>query len=223
MSAVPGRAQGGLVSAAVVVLAKEPVPGRVKTRLTSAYTPAEAAELAAAALADTLDVVASWPGARPLCVLAGQPGPWLPAGVPVRAQAAGGLGTRIAAAMHAAFDLLGGPVLLVGMDTPQLTHEHLDAAVAALRSHDAVLGPAVDGGWWLLGLRAPQDAAITGVPTSRSDTGARQRAALLAAGLTVADLPPLVDVDTPADAATVAAAVPAGRFARALARVGRAA
>ncbi len=200
----------------VIVLAKEPVPGRVKTRLAGSWSHEQVAALAEAALADTLHTVAAWDCA-PLCVLEGATGPWLPAGVPVVPQVAGSLGDRIAAAFGAAFERAAGPVLLVGMDTPQLSHRHLDLALAALDTRDACLGPAVDGGWWLLGLRAPAPAAIAGVPTSRDDTGARQRQSLLDAGLTVADLPMLVDVDTPPDAHTVAAGIPGSRFARLLA------
>lgn len=201
----------------VVVLAKAPVPGLAKTRLIGRWTAQQAAALAEAALTDTLDTVTSW-DCRPLCVLAGAAGPWLPPGTPVAAQVEGELGVRIAGAFEAAFK--PGPwgqpstVLLVGMDTPQLTHAHLEEALRTLETHDAVLGPAADGGWWLLGLHTPAAAAITGVPTSRGDTGARQRAALAAAGLSVGDLPVLIDVDTPADALAVATGAPHTRFAR---------
>lgn len=197
--------------ALVVVLAKAPVAGVVKTRLVGRWSAQQAADLAEAALADTLATTTTW--GRTLCVLAGDPGSWLPAGTPVVAQGAGSLGERIAAAFDAAFDQ-GAPVLLVGMDTPQLSHAHLDAALAALADNDAALGRADDGGWWLLGLHAPAAAAITAVPTSRADTGVRQRQALLDAGLSVADLPVLTDVDLPADALAVAATIPDSRFAR---------
>lgn len=205
----------------VVVLAKAPVAGAVKTRLIGRWSAQEAADLAEAALADTLETATTW--GRTLCVLAGEPGPWLPAGTPVVAQVRGTLGQRIAAAYDTAFDREAGPVLLVGMDTPQLSHDHLDAAVAALADHDAALGLAADGGWWLLGLRAPAAAAITAVPTSRADTGARQRQALAGAGLSVADLPVLTDVDLPADALAVAATIPWSRFAQLVASLAAAA
>jgi len=106
--------------ATVLVIAKQPVPGRVKTRLTPPYTPREAAALAEAALADTLHTVLRVPARRRLLVLDGTPGPWLPPGFDLAAQPPGGLDERIAAA----FALCGrGPALLVGMDTPQLTAE----------------------------------------------------------------------------------------------------
>ncbi len=202
--------------ATVVVLAKAPVAGRSKTRLIGALSPQQAADLAEAALADTLETVSS-SGADLLCVLDGAPGPWLPPGAATVPQVEGTLGDRIAAAFGEAFARSNGPVLLVGMDTPQLTAGHLAAALTALADHDACLGPAADGGWWCLGLTSAAAAAtVAAVPTSRSDTGARQREALLAVGCSVAELPVLVDVDTPADALTVAALAPDSRFARLL-------
>ncbi len=78
---------------------------------------------------------------------------------------------------------------------------------------DAVFGPAADGGFWALGLCVPDPALLRGVPMSTPTTGAIQRARLLAAGLRVADLPQLRDVDTAADAVAVARQAPQSRFA----------
>jgi rSAM/selenodomain-associated transferase 1 len=203
----------------LIVIAKEPVPGRVKTRLTPAYTPAEAAALAEASLRDTLDAVAAAPAARRILALDGLPGPWLPDGFAVIAQRGGGLDERLAAAFGDAWD--GRPLVLIGMDTPQGTPALLDAARRELAHRDAVFGPARDGGFWLLGLRRPDARLLRGVPMSRPDTGALQLARLRAAGLDAGVLPELTDVDTPADAASVAAAAPAGRFAAAVRALGR--
>ncbi|CAJ60285.1 MULTISPECIES: TIGR04282 family arsenosugar biosynthesis glycosyltransferase [Frankia] len=203
-------------------MAKEPVPGRVKTRLTPPLRPEQAAAVAAAALADTLAAVAAVtvrPGfadLRPVLVLEGAAGPWLATaggfgGLAVAAQTTGPFDARLAAAFAAET----GPALLIGMDTPQLTADLLAASCQALRSADAVFGPAADGGWWALGLARPDGDLLRGVPTSRPDTGARQRARLGAAGLDVTVLPTLRDVDTAADATAVARLVPGGRFAAA--------
>lgn len=130
------------------------------------------------------------------------------------------LGERLAAA-HA--DAGPGPVLQVGMDTPQVSVELLADAAATLASPgvDAVLGPAHDGGWWGLGVRTPELArALVEVPMSREDTGQRTLAALRALGARVQLLEPLGDVDTPADAAAVAELVPGSRFALAVTAVG---
>ncbi|MER6692649.1 TIGR04282 family arsenosugar biosynthesis glycosyltransferase [Streptomyces minutiscleroticus] len=200
----------------LLVVAKEPRPGRVKTRLTPPYTPQEAAALAEAALADTLDAVAAAPATRRMLVLDGRPGPWLPPGFDVVPQCGGGLDERLAAA----FAACGEPALLVGMDTPQITPSLL---TVDFEDCDAYLGPAEDGGFWALGLADPDPALLRGVPMSTARTGALQHERLLAAGLRVRGLPRLRDVDTAADAAAVAAATPRGRFGarfRALGEVG---
>ncbi|MFJ3306531.1 DUF2064 domain-containing protein [Streptomyces sp. NPDC086549] len=196
----------------LLVIAKEPRPGRVKTRLTPPFTPRQAASLAEAALTDTLHTVAATPAARRVLVLDGTPGPWLPPGFDVVPQCAGGLDERLADA----FARCAGPALLIGMDTPQVTPDLLTVDFAGC---DAYFGPAEDGGFWALGLAEPDPALLRGVPMSTPVTGAVQRERLVAAGLRVCDLPRLRDVDTAADAEAVAAAAPHGRFAVRLARL----
>jgi rSAM/selenodomain-associated transferase 1 len=200
-----------------VVIAKAPVAGRSKTRLTPPCTPDAAALLARAALHDTLDAVAAAPVARRVCVLEGEPGEWLPEGFEVIAQRGGGLDERLA---HAFADV-GEPAVLIGMDTPQVTPALLMLACEMLARPgvDAVLGAAPDGGYWALGLRVPRSELLYGVPMSAADTCAVQRDRLLAHGLRIRDLPPLRDVDDIADARAVARAAPRGRFARTLAEV----
>ncbi|MFI6940761.1 DUF2064 domain-containing protein [Streptomyces sp. NPDC050418] len=192
----------------LLVIAKSPVPGRVKTRLTPPCTPAEAAALAEAALRDTLHAVRSAPAGRRVLVLDGEPGPWLPAGFEVVRQSGGGLDDRLAAA----FDACTGPALLVGMDTPQVTPGLL-ASAGELTPGEAAFGPAADGGFWALGLGRPDGALVRGVPMSTARTGAVQLERLYAAGLRVRVLPTLRDVDTAADAEAVAAEAPDSRFA----------
>ncbi|MQS10682.1 TIGR04282 family arsenosugar biosynthesis glycosyltransferase, partial [Streptomyces alkaliphilus] len=102
-----------------MVIAKEPVPGRVKTRLTPPYTPRQAARLAEASLTDTLRTGLRIPARRRVLALAGRPGPWLPPGWEVVPQGTGGLDERIATALTRC----SGPTLLLGMDTPQITPE----------------------------------------------------------------------------------------------------
>ena len=196
----------------LLVIAKEPRPGRVKTRLTPPFSPEEAAALAEASLVDTLHVLLATPARRRVLVLDGAPGPWLPPGFDVVPQCGGGLDERLAAA----FAGCDGPALLIGMDTPQVTPALLTVDFADC---DAYFGPAEDGGFWALGLADPDPALLRGVPMSTPTTGAVQRARLTAAGLRVRDLPPLRDVDTAYDAELVAAEAPEGRFARELARL----
>lgn len=200
----------------LLVIAKEPRPGRVKTRLNPPFTPEEAAELAEAALADTLRTVAAAPASRRILVLDGAPGPWLPPGFDVVPQCSGGLDERLADA----FAHCTGPALLIGMDTPQVTPELLTVYFTRC---DGYFGPAEDGGFWALVLARPDPALMQGVPMSTPLTGAVQREQLVAAGLRVRELPCLRDVDTAADAHAVAALAPHGRFAARLARCATAA
>jgi len=205
------------VRCALIVIAKAPRPGLVKTRLTPPCTPAEAAGLARAALQDTLDVVARTPAQRRVCALDGDAGSWLPRGFEVVPQRGRGLDERLAAA----FADVGGPALLVGMDTPQITPALLTEAAERLcrPGVDAVLGAAPDGGYWALGLRRADPSLLLGVPMSTAATCARQRERLRAQGLHVHELPVLRDVDDIHDARAVARLAPTGRFARSLAEV----
>jgi hypothetical protein len=196
----------------LAVIAKAPIAGRVKTRLCPPCTPHQAAALAEAALRDTLAAMAqAGRGVRRTIVLDGPPGAWA-VDEQVIAQRGAGLDERLA---HAFADLGGGPALIVGMDTPQLTGPLLADALASLDDHDAVLGPAADGGYWGIGLRRADPRALIGVPMSVDHTLAAQRARLAELGLDVADAPTLIDVDTIEDAARVATEAPGTAFARA--------
>ena len=205
----------GVLAAQVIVIAKEPLPGRVKTRLTPPFSPREAALLAEAALADTLAAVAATPVTGRMLALAGSPGPWLPRGFDVVPQCGGGLDERLARAFDDAYASRGVPMVLIGMDTPQVTPSLLADAVRPLvmGMADAVFGPAEDGGFWLLGLRRPDASLLRGVPMSTADTGRRQLERLTAAGLRVHMMPALTDVDTFREAELVAAATRGSRFA----------
>lgn len=203
-----------------LVMAKAPVAGEAKTRLGASIGMSAAAEVAAAALLDTLEVCsAAFPG-RCTLALSGDlaraaRGAELSAAVArwsVTPQQGTGFGERLAAA-HAS---MAGPVVQIGMDTPQVTVDLLHKAAEALSAHDAVLGPAPDGGWWVLGLRDPRHAQVlTEVPMSTADTFERTLAALRGEGLHVGVTETARDVDEVADARLVAAEAPHTRFARA--------
>jgi rSAM/selenodomain-associated transferase 1 len=198
----------------LIVIAKSPQPGRVKTRLCPPCTPVEAAALAEAALADTLDVIAATPADRHVIALDGPTGPWLPRTFVVVPQVGVGLAERLAnAIMHSR-----GPVFLVGMDTPQIDAGVVAKSLEALARHgtDAVLGPAFDGGWWGIGLRQPDARAFEGVDMSTDRTHAQQVAQLTSLGLRTHALPTLRDVDTIGDAVAVSALAPRTRFAHAV-------
>lgn len=198
----------------LAVIAKAPIPGRSKTRLCPPCTPDEAAALARAALRDTLDALLAAPvDARRVLVLDGAAGRWLAPGVEIIAQRGGGLGERLANA----FEDIGCPTFLVGMDTPQVTPAQLAAGLHALDHDDAALGRAPDGGYWGIGLRAPDRAVFEGVPMSSDRTGDVQATRLRELGLRTTALEVLRDVDTIADARAVADLAPASRFATELA------
>jgi rSAM/selenodomain-associated transferase 1 len=208
------------LSPALVVIAKAPRAGHSKTRLCPPCTPRQAAALARAALADTLEAVRATPASRHVLVLDGDPGDWLPEGFEVLPQHGRGLDERLANA----FEDVAGPALLIGMDTPQVTPRYLADALERLAQPaiDAVLGPAPDGGYWAIGLREPDPDVFRGVPMSSAGTCRAQRVRLSQLGLRVSELPALRDVDRIADAHAVAALAPTGRFARALALTGAA-
>lgn len=203
----------------LLVLAKEPVPGRVKTRLSPPCAPEDAAALAAAALADTLAAAVASGAGRVVMGLEGQAGPWCPPGVVIVPQGDGSLANRLSTLWSATV----GSALQIGMDTPQVGAAGLDRAMARLdaTSYDAALGLATDGGWWALGLRRPVRGVFDGIETSRADTGFRQRARLEALGLRVADLEAERDVDTWEDALAVADLAPHGAFAHAVRSIAR--
>lgn len=200
----------------LLVLAKEPIAGRAKTRLCPPCHPSEAAAIAEAALADTLDAAVASGAERVVVSLDGRPGAWCPAGVEVVDQGQGTLSDRLAATWRAT----RGPALQIGMDTPQADASVLAAAMAQLVDGPdaAVLGEALDGGWWAIGLLKPHPRVFADVPTSQPDTGRRQLARLLESGLTAGLLPQLQDVDTWADAVAVAALCPGSRFETAVRR-----
>jgi len=199
----------------LALITKAPQPGRSKTRLCPPCTPAEAAELARSALEDTLAAMATAPVAgRRVVVLDGTPGSWLPSGFDIVTQRDGGLGQRLGAA----FDAVGGPTIMLAMDTPQVTPALLAGAARTLDrpGTDAVLGLTDDGGYWIIGLRRPDPGVFEGVPMSSPRTGEAQLARLRDLGLTTALVPRLRDVDDFDDAVAVARLAPDSRFASAL-------
>ncbi len=201
-----------MTAVTVAVVAKECLPGRVKTRLIPALGAEGAARVAAASLADTLATVRTLPAARRILFFDGEVVPPAAEGFHVLPQPSGELDERLGTL----FDAVQGPLLLVGMDTPQVRAADV-APVFAQPERDAWFGPAEDGGFWSLYMHEPNGGLIRGVPMSRDDTGAVQRARLTDAGLDVGDLVPLLDVDEIADADRVAALAPDSAFAAALA------
>lgn len=199
----------------VAVIAKECLPGKVKTRLVPPLSPVDAARLAQLSLSRTLATVRQLPVRRRLLVMDGTPIETDEEGFTVLPQVRGGLDERLAAIC----DIVSSPLLIVGMDTPQLASAHLAPLFrdwASAGGHDAWMGPAVDGGFWGLALRHPDGGMVRGVPMSTDRTGADQRARLVALGLSVGALPELRDMDYFSDAVQIAGDIPGSRFAAAV-------
>jgi glycosyltransferase A (GT-A) superfamily protein (DUF2064 family) len=205
-------------AAHVLVMAKAPTAGRVKTRLCPPMTPSEAAVIAEAALADTLEAVAGCGADHKVLALDGAPSDWLPEGVRVVQQRGRGLAERLA---HAWADA-GRWGVQIGMDTPQVTAADLDGLLESVLApprgarDTAVLGLAPDGGWWTIGLQGTDPGRVfRGVPMSTPHTGWAQAERLRALGLHVRFARPRRDIDTAADLAAVAPTIPGSRTAAA--------
>jgi glycosyltransferase A (GT-A) superfamily protein (DUF2064 family) len=211
-----------VIPVTVLIVAKAPVPGLAKTRLATAVGDQAAADIAAAALLDTLDAVAAAPVAARVVALTGDLSA-ATGGDEIRSRLAdftvvdqrgSDFAERLANAHLDAAD--GRPVLQIGMDTPQVTAELIAECAQALTRAPAVLGMARDGGWWVLGVAEPSMAdCLRTITMSRSDTGAVTLAALRDTGIDVELVVELADVDTVDDVDEVRRACPPdSRFAR---------
>ena len=210
----------------VLVVAKAPVPGQAKTRLAATVGARAAADIAAAALLDTLDAVAAAPVRDRVVALTGELGA-ASAGDEIRCrleeftvvdQRGADFAERLANAHADAAAAAGDrPILQIGMDTPQVTADLITECARTLLGVPAVLGMARDGGWWVLGVsEAAMADCLRRVPMSRSDTGAVTLAALRDTGIDVSLVAELADVDTVDDVGAVRrVCAPDSRFARA--------
>jgi glycosyltransferase A (GT-A) superfamily protein (DUF2064 family) len=202
-----------MIDYAALIIAKAPVPGRVKTRLQPQFSAEQASQLAEAALRDTLQAVsgASWLGvAIDLCGLSEVP-EWITGEVFL--QSSGNLGDRLDFALAEARSRTSLPIVLLGMDTPQVSNSDITMTLAQLTDADFSLGHARDGGFWTLAAEGSVPRVLHGVPMSEPDTGLRTQQALAEHG-TVGLAPVLEDIDDPDSAARVSSKYPATAFAR---------
>jgi rSAM/selenodomain-associated transferase 1 len=188
---------------AVIIMARAPRPGAVKTRLQPRLGADGCARLQAALLERTVRLASRFAPEDTHLALAGS-GPVV---VPARrlAQRGTDLGERMRNAVNEVTDVRARPVLVIGTDVPTLSERHLCAAAAALVADaDVVFGPSLDGGYYLVGLREPSAVsavfAIGAQLWGGPDVLAASRAAADRAGLRTTLLAPLRDLDTPADA-----------------------
>lgn len=203
---------------ALIVFTRLPQPGKAKTRLIPALGAEGAADLqrrmtlqtvgrawaACTALPDTRLIIAHEGGSEremhnwlgPLCF---QP------------QAQGDLGTRLTQAMDRAHAEGARKIVIIGTDCPDLNEEHLQTAFSMLDEFDAVLGPAHDGGYYLIGMSEPQPRLFEAIPWSTGDVFATTLQRANEAGSSLGTLPPLADVDESADVAQAETALEKGR------------
>jgi uncharacterized protein len=197
-------AQGLMTPCKVLVFAKAPRPGHAKTRLIPVLGAEGAAQLAEHLLNATLDhAMASGVGPVDLCVTPDRHHAAFTAaarrhGLALSDQGDGDLGERMASAFRRVLRD-SARALLIGTDVPMLDADYLRAAVRALDEHDAVFGPAADGGYALVGLKRPQPALFTGMRWSHASVMAHTRERLAQLKLRHAELPVLHDIDEPAD------------------------
>ncbi|OFJ50970.1 TIGR04282 family arsenosugar biosynthesis glycosyltransferase [Mycolicibacterium grossiae] len=217
------------VPCTALVVAKAPVPGLAKTRLAASIGPEAAADVAAAALLDTLDaVLASSLSGRVVAFTGDLDRACRSAEIRARLadvtvveQRGEDFAERLVGAHADAAAATGHPVLQIGMDTPQVSGPLLTRCARTLLAEPAILGMARDGGWWVLGLHDPRVAqCLRAVPMSQADTGEQTLRALVAAGVTPALVEELADIDTIADLAAVGRECAVGSRTRSVAAVG---
>jgi uncharacterized protein len=184
----------------VVVFGRQPLPGNVKTRLAQAIGADAAARVYAVLLEHALRC-ASQASANVVLSLASPPSPdWNPpVPVTVEVQSDGDLGSRMASAFQLRFEQGWRRVVLVGSDCAQLSPRHLLRALEGLERSELVLGPASDGGYWLVGQRPPGVDVFSGVPWSTPETLTRTRARIAELAVACSELETLDDVDTVED------------------------
>jgi len=191
-------------AAAVVIMAKLPVPGTTKTRLCPPLTPDQAAELSEALLKDTVRLVSSVRGIEMAVAVSptsavDQMRQLLPGCARIFAVEGASIGDCLSSAMDRLFSEGFYRVAALNADSPTLPAAYLEQAAKLLESHDVVLGPAEDGGYYLIGLRRPQPRLFEGIAWSTDQVASQTLARAAALGLTVARLPGWYDVDTPAE------------------------
>lgn len=189
----------------ILVMAKAPVPGTVKTRLM--LPPRVAAGLQAALIGDTAEKARAL---APTTVAGAPPDkldlvrPLVPEDVALISQRPGDLGDRMQAASRTLFDAASAPVILLGTDAPTLPVKAIEGAASALDSHDISIIPSSDGGYVLLGLRRPVEAVFRGVDWSTEVVFRQTLRGAERARLSVYAGEPWYDVDEPGDLSRLA-------------------
>lgn len=184
----------------LVVFGREPVPGRVKTRLAREIGVERAAVVYAALLERTLAAAVATGVPVVLSLAEARRGTWAPpSGLRVEVQSHGDLGRRMLEAFSRRFAEGVDRVLLIGSDCPGVSRFRLLEALEVLSRAPVVVGPAVDGGYWAIGQRAPGVDCFSGVPWSSPETLRATRRRLRRLGVPWEEIETLADVDTVED------------------------
>lgn len=187
----------------IILFAKPPVPGKVKTRLSPPLTAGQAARVYRGMAKDCWAAARKAVGANAVIALdakkAKPTAAWLAPKAKVLGQEGKDLGARMSAACARAFGWGASRVLILGSDCPEVTAAELKRALGRLSAVDVVLGPSADGGYYLIGLKEPQPALFIGMRWSRPDVLAKTLRRAAARGLSVALLRRRADIDTFAD------------------------
>ena len=190
------------MSTALIIFAKAPIPGEVKTRLCPPLDPDEAASLHGTLVLDAVERAKGLAGAS--LYVAGAPDlahPFFKVlegryGAKLLPQRGPDLGARMKWAMQDAFQQGAQDVILTGTDLPTLPRTNLVEALTLVTKHDVVLGPTADGGYYLIGLRKMVPALFEGIDWSTSTVFAETKKKIEAAGLSLGLLPECRDLDT---------------------------
>lgn len=179
----------------LLVFARTPLAGEVKTRLFSHLTPQEACALHCAMIEDTAELAVSFPGRRLILFSGEVPSMALPAGLETGRQQGEGLGARLAVAFQEGFLSGARKVLAIGSDSPHLPPERLREALEALDTFDLALGPTDDGGYYLIGLRKFAPEILSGVEWGTGRVLEQTLRAAERAGLGSFVMAPFYDLD----------------------------
>jgi len=190
------------MSTSLIIFAKAPIPGEVKTRLCPPLDPDEAASLHGTLVLDAIERTKGLQGIT--LYVAGTPDlahPFFKVmegryGARLLPQSGQDLGSRMRQVMQDAFDQGAKEVILTGTDFPTLPRAHLIEALKLIKSHDVVLGPTADGGYYLIGLRKMTPAPFEGIAWSTGAVFAETKKKIEAAGLSLGLLPKCRELDT---------------------------
>lgn len=185
----------------LVIFIRNPIPGKVKTRIARTTGDQEALRIYSVLLFETRRAVSNTPVLRHLYYsdFIPEKDDWSEALFERRLQCAGDLGQRMADAFEKAFNAGAQRVVIIGSDTPEITPEILMQSFSMLEQYDVVIGPVPDGGYYLLGMNQFHPELFEGIAWSTDTVRSKTIEIAQNMGLSIFTLPMLNDIDTEAD------------------------